>query len=742
VAEHVDGEELPFFAALPVACVLLDDALVVREVTDAFLKLTGSARREVLGRRLDPAFPVDQVERVVREAPAGVTGRPLEWTDLSGTSGTVAPRRRRLTVTTVPGAAGADGDGRRVLLSVDDAPVRAGDAEPGVREGGRAREEELIERTQRLESDLESRVREVAELSRSEAQVARRLQGLAFVALELAAADSVEELTDLVVVRGVAAMGCDGGGVAVRDDEEQVVRLTITDTRREGQRLRQEMPMTTRLPSVVAAIVPEPIFLGNRDEGLAWGPEMELVYATSGCFAWASLPLIAEGRQLGSLTVSWVEPRTFTDDERELLLAFAAQCAQALQRIQAREVEREATMSSRLLSESLQRSLLTEPAQPPGMRIAVRYRPATREAYVGGDWYDAFPLPGEGTQLVIGDVAGHDRMATATMAQVRGLLRGVAHSLGGQPAEVLTGLDRAMSDLGVDAIVTAVLARVEPPAPGSGGAGLLRWSNAGHPPPVVLRRDGSSELLDTSPELLLGVQPSTGRTDQELRLEPGMTVLFYTDGLVERRGEALGVGLEWLRHRVSALVQLPLDALCDALLGELSAQAEDDVALLAIRTDADADLQAADVLPDDAALVEPRAAVAEREPARRRPDFSLVLPPDVSAVRRARTFVRHQCKAAGVPASVCDTVELLTSETVTNALIHGRSEARLRLVLRGDVVRVEVGDDNSRHPVRPERQDDALDGRGLAIVELLSSSWGVDDDVRGKVVWFEVPREA
>jgi anti-sigma regulatory factor (Ser/Thr protein kinase) len=83
-------------------------------------------------------------------------------------------------------------------------------------------------------------------------------------------------------------------------------------------------------------------------------------------------------------------------------------------------------------------------------------------------------------------------------------------------------------------------------------------------------------------------------------------------------------------------------------------------------------------------------------------------------------------------------VVLLTSETVTNAFIHGRSEARLRLVMRPDRIRVEVGDDNSRHPMRAERQDDALDGRGLDILDLVSSSWGVKDDVAGKVVWFEV----
>jgi anti-sigma regulatory factor (Ser/Thr protein kinase) len=115
----------------------------------------------------------------------------------------------------------------------------------------------------------------------------------------------------------------------------------------------------------------------------------------------------------------------------------------------------------------------------------------------------------------------------------------------------------------------------------------------------------------------------------------------------------------------------------------------------------------------------------------------LVLAADLAAVRRARHFVRNHCLAAGVSEDVADTIELLTSETVTNAIIHGRSEARLRALVRPDVVRVEIGDDNARHPQRAERNDQALDGRGLDIVELLARSWGVHDEEGGKVVWFE-----
>jgi PAS domain S-box-containing protein len=736
-----------FLNALPTACVLLDDQLVVTEASAAFLSLTGRTRDLVVGRPMLDTFPARPgqpdagrarcaLEDSARRALA--TGEPDEIDtiryDIEQTpgSGRFEERWWHVRSTPVP-----DADGRPcvVLNSVEDVTHVVQARERQRRQ--QQREDELVARTERLESDLDASSRERSALAAAEQQAGRRLQGLAFVALELAAADSVEELTDLVVVRGVAAMGCDGGGVAVRDDDEQVVRLTITDTWREGQRLRQEMPYSTHLPSVVAAIVPEPIFLGTRAEGLAWGPEMDMVYTTSGREAWASLPLLAEGEHLGSLTVSWVEARRFTDDERDLLAAFAAQCAQALLRIRLRQAEREAMVSSRLLSESLQRSLLTEPVQPEDMQVVTRYLPAAREAYVGGDWYDAFQVPGGDTLLVVGDVAGHDRQATAAMAQVRGVLRGVAHSLDASPAQVLTGLDHAMRDLRVDALVTAVLARVRTATP----TAALTWSSAGHLPPLVIRPDGAVEVLDRDADLLLGVLPATARHDHELALPPGTTVLLFTDGLVERRGESLSQGLESLCRRVTSLSALPLEVLCDTLLSELPTDVDDDIAILAVRavrpgaptaTGSAIHSGTTAVTPDD----EPTP------PARRRPDVSMVLPLDVSGVRRARAFVRQHCQAADVRDDLSDTMVLLTSETVTNAFIHGRSEARLRLVIRPDAVRIEVGDDNSRHPQRIERQDDALDGRGLDILDLLATRWGVVNDIAGKVVWFEVARDA
>jgi anti-sigma regulatory factor (Ser/Thr protein kinase) len=116
----------------------------------------------------------------------------------------------------------------------------------------------------------------------------------------------------------------------------------------------------------------------------------------------------------------------------------------------------------------------------------------------------------------------------------------------------------------------------------------------------------------------------------------------------------------------------------------------------------------------------------------------LVLPPDLAAVSSARRFVKRHCQAIGFDEDACDTAVLLTSETVTNAFTHGRSEAKIRVNAVPGRLLVEVADENSRHPHRANQDDDALDGRGLAIVELLATRWGVVDEAYGKTVWFEV----
>ncbi|MGY1709042.1 PP2C family protein-serine/threonine phosphatase [Geodermatophilus sp. SYSU D00758] len=237
------------------------------------------------------------------------------------------------------------------------------------------------------------------------------------------------------------------------------------------------------------------------------------------------------------------------------------------------------------LAENLQRDLLGAPPQVRSWESAVRYVPASQHAQVGGDWYDAFPDPEGHTVLVIGDVAGHGPSAAATMAQARGMLRAVAQSVDGSPAALLSALDRAFATVGVPTLITAIVATADPgPQRGDGGrTALLRWSNAGHPPPALLRADGRAELLERDPDPLLGLAPGAARHDHTLHLCPGDTVLFYTDGLVERRGAPIDAGLAWLTGTLSGRASRSLDELCDGLLEEIGGRVDDDVALLAVR---------------------------------------------------------------------------------------------------------------------------------------------------------------
>jgi PAS domain S-box-containing protein len=245
----------------------------------------------------------------------------------------------------------------------------------------------------------------------------------------------------------------------------------------------------------------------------------------------------------------------------------------------------EEAAAQRALSDRLQQALLTPPPEPDHLHVAVRYAPAADEAQVGGDWYDAFLQPDGATMLVIGDVVGHGSDAAAAMGQLRGLLRALAYDNDESPAATLTRLERTARGLAVDTLATGILARIErrPDVPVT-GVRTLRWSSAGHLPPVLLAADGTSALLSTAPDLMLGVNIDARRSDHTVDLDDGATLLLFTDGLVERRGSDLDEGLRALQKTLLDLGEAPLEDLCDAVLDRLvPGETTDDVALIAVR---------------------------------------------------------------------------------------------------------------------------------------------------------------
>jgi phosphoserine phosphatase RsbU/P len=236
------------------------------------------------------------------------------------------------------------------------------------------------------------------------------------------------------------------------------------------------------------------------------------------------------------------------------------------------------------VAETLQRSLLTPPPQPDLLQIAVRYRPASAHALVGGDFYDAFLQPDGATLLVVGDVAGHSVEAAAAMSQLRSAVRTLAYDRPDSPAQTLTRVDRVLTGLGFGTLATALVGRIEqPPQQARAGLRTLRWSSAGHLPPLLLHPDGTVELLDSRPERLLGAGEPVVRSDHQVVLRPGDTVLLVTDGLVEHGRVDIDTGLARLTDVLSELAGVGVDELCDRLIERIvPGRADDDIALLAV----------------------------------------------------------------------------------------------------------------------------------------------------------------
>ncbi|MCW7942011.1 serine/threonine protein phosphatase [Streptomyces hygroscopicus] len=363
------------------------------------------------------------------------------------------------------------------------------------------------------------------------------------------------------------------------------------------------------------------------------------------------------------------------------------------------------------IADELQRTMLPETLpNPTGVRLASRYLPAAETARVGGDWYDAIPLPGSRVALVVGDVMGHSMTSAAIMGQ----LRTTAQTLAGldlPPQEVLHHLDEQAQRLGTDRMATCLYAVYDPVAH------RITIANAGHPPPVLLHLGGRAEVLRVPAGAPIGV----GGVDfeaVELDAPAGATLLLYTDGLVESRLRDVWTGIEQLREKLAATAQLtgadhppPLEALCDEVLDMLGpGDRDDDIALLAARFDG--------IAPSDVAY--------------------WFLEPEDAAPGRARRLARRALARWGME-ELTDSVELLVSEVVTNAVRYASRPVTLRL-LRTDVLRCEVGDDVPQLPrLRQARATDE-GGRGLYLVNRLARRWGATRLSTGKVVWFELNR--
>jgi serine phosphatase RsbU (regulator of sigma subunit)/anti-sigma regulatory factor (Ser/Thr protein kinase) len=399
-------------------------------------------------------------------------------------------------------------------------------------------------------------------------------------------------------------------------------------------------------------------------------------------------PLIDRGgRELGLVELSGKREGEFTEDDESIVVQLAHMASVAIENARLYEHERGTAheLQSNLLPDGL--------PEIPGVEADYRYS-AGGDGDVGGDWFDVIPLTGGRLGMVIGDVVGRGLPAAKMMGHLRPALRAYALE-DDPPALVAERMAQFVRTLDRDQMSTCVYAVLDP------ATGELRCSNAGHPPPLVLAGDGHAAFLTGRPGLPLGVSAEHAYPEIRTTLAPGSTLLLYTDGLVEKRGEPLDVGLERFREVVAGAPSGPVKELCEQVLGALVEAPGDDVALLAVR-----------VLPPESGPL----------------DFELAAEP--GALGEIRRRLHAWLAQSGAAEDEAYDIVLATCEAAANAVEHayGPADAKFRVRARSEAgeVTVEVRDRGAWRDQRDPRR-----GRGLAVMRELMDDVSVNSDDEG-----------
>lgn len=335
------------------------------------------------------------------------------------------------------------------------------------------------------------------------------------------------------------------------------------------------MPLSRALRGAASSIAGPSTYQGPPDSGIA--VEQQRLFTVTGMHSAAIAPIRGLRDVLGALTLGRSRrPEAFGPGDLPLLEDLTRRAGLALDN--ARLYQRQ-----RKVAETMQRHLLPQLPVVPGLEMTARYVPAPDASSVGGDWYDAFPLAVPTHALAIGDVVGHDLDAAAGMAQVRNMLRAYAWSHPDDaPSTVVARLDDAVMHIAEVPMATMILATL---SPGEDTRWRMRWTNAGHPPPLLVTHDGQARYLEEGRGILLGTGVTMPRLDAVTVLPPRATLLLYTDGLVESPQYGIDHGLDRLRRHAASLAHRPLSSFCDALLDRVRpSDNDDDVAVIALRT--------------------------------------------------------------------------------------------------------------------------------------------------------------
>jgi serine phosphatase RsbU (regulator of sigma subunit)/anti-sigma regulatory factor (Ser/Thr protein kinase) len=480
---------------------------------------------------------------------------------------------------------------------------------------------------------------------------------------------NVEDLLDELLIRVREALGADTAAILLMDPSRSELVARAAKGIEEEVEKRVRIPLGRGFAGRIAASG-QPVTIYDLDHADVVNPILRKV----GIRSMLGVPLVAQGETIGVLHVGTLVLRRFNDEDTRLLQHVGDRVALAIHAgMYARE---------RAAASSLQRSFLPQRLpEAPGIRLAARYVPASG-GDVGGDWYDAFTLPGGALVLAIGDVVGRGVGAAASMSRLRNALR--AYALDARsPTEVLERMNRLMNQLEPGDMATALVGVLDPVTL------IFRFASAGHLPPIVRTSDGSVRVAEERPAPPLGATDPVRYIEQQVELQPDSTLVLYTDGLVERRSTSLQDGLDRVVEVVRAEAT-PRD-LGERVVRELVAEDKpsDDVAVLIAATDPP--------LGDRVSVTVPAAA---RE---------------LAGVRR---LLERWLAQRGEPPSRAYDVLAASGEALANAVEHAYGPTGGSIELQAEwtpaSIVVRVRDDGSWRPIR------GLDrGRGTAMMEAL-----------------------
>jgi len=403
-------------------------------------------------------------------------------------------------------------------------------------------------------------------------EAARQAAELAALAAELSQAVTVAEVAQALAGWLRRAAGVKLAILVEADPRRPVLRyVNLRDVPDEITQQWSELDATLDSPAVRAWRSGRQVFFADPQTIEAEFPALAAARMAADTGSCLAMPLITAGKVSGVLTVTWSEPQQLSSARQQLLTAVAGYAAQALTR--ARQFEAEHAVAHQL------QQAMIQPAGDADARVEVNafYRPATTDLEVGGDWYDVLTITDECMALIVGDVVGHGIIAASAMGQLRSALRSLVLA-GLPPAAALEALDKFASAVPETQFSSCLVAFLD------AGHETITVSVAGHMPPLIVDPRGKASFFEDAQDPPLGFARA-GRRTTSLEFPVGSTIVLYTDGLIERRGERLDTGMERLAIAAAEQGGGGIAGLSERLVSELVSESfhDDDVAVVCAR---------------------------------------------------------------------------------------------------------------------------------------------------------------